>query len=123
MPLLFVLFSTIGYLNLFYILQLAQTTGSMPEYYITAIISAAEVITFLISIWIIYKDYLSEANTLINKKGVQKKQPAAYSESHTLVRLDYILLAVIVLVYSVIAFTNLGDTKVIISLCPPMTAL
>lgn len=111
MPLLFVLFSTIGYLNLFYILQLAQTTGAMPEYYITAIISAAEVIVFLSSLWIIYKDYLSEANTLINKKNIQKKQPAAYSESHTLVRLDYILLAVIVLVYSVIAFTNLGDTK------------
>ena len=122
MPVLFAALSIVGYLNLFYVLQLAQTTSDMPRYAVTAIISAAEVIVFIISLWIIYKKYLSAEHSHVLHTQRVKEPDAAAVKSYRLVRIDYILLAVITVLYSVTAFINLGDTAAPQSYFKPMSA-
>ncbi len=124
--------SSVGFLNLFYILQLALTTGAMPSYALVTPLSFLEVCLFLYSIYVIYKEYLCSSPTtksssaqeailtLFHRPNMKRileivqgcdekgKQP---KKQKKMLRLDYILLSTLMLVYSITAFWNLGDMQ------------
>ena len=129
---LFTGFTVVGFLNLYYVLQLATTTEAAPAYSITALISFGEVCLFLLSLIVIYRDYIKAAGTaeeneqrhtahvpltvrLENNRHLSKIMLMLTGKNEPrqekMVRLDYLLLCGIVLVYSIIAFVNLGDIK------------
>ncbi len=118
---LFTGLSSVGFLNTFYILRLTLYGGTRPLYEMVAPISFLEVLIFALSVYIIFIDYicpqykrsfsfklspsLKAILTGYDKKG---KTP---EKNYKMSRNDTILLSLIVFVYSIFAFTNLGDTK------------
>lgn len=134
---LFTGFSATGFLNLYYILQLALTTQDAPRYSIMAPIALAQVVLFLISLRGIYTDYIRNSKTpeenqeayktripltrrlenRNNTKALMQVLRGTDAKGHRperqekMVRMDYLILAGIMVLYSVAAFTNLGDRK------------
>ncbi len=111
-----------GFLNLFYVLQLALTTNSAPDYRLVLPISLLEVLFFLWSVWVIYREYVvgfdaysPKIQLIPLKKWLQEKvfvfQSDAFAPTKKMTRMDVKLLSGIVLVYSIFAFVNLGDFK------------
>lgn len=134
---LFAGFGAAGFLNLYYILQLALTTETAPAYSIMAPIALCEAALFVISVWVIYTDYIRSPKTsdenehahqaripftqrlencarmqgvmrALRGMGPDGSRPARQEK---MVRLDYLILGGIVLIYAVTAFVNLGDSK------------
>ncbi len=125
---LFAGMSSVCFLNLYYVLQLNLTTNVAPAYLLVFPISLLEVSLFVISLWVIYKDYIKSPKTvydnelaaltptsklskffktlkIVNSRSVSEKK------EKKMVRLDYYFLSGIILLYSITAFTNLGTTK------------
>ncbi len=127
---LFAGFSCVGFLNLYAVLSNFFKDNFWLQFPIMFPISLCEVLLFAYGIWVIWRYFLhgqdAPAETmketalpfmLKQKKKAKTKsslttvQPKSLNEAEGyMVRLDYLLLAGIVLVYSVVAFTNLGDT-------------
>ncbi|MBO5364037.1 MAG: glycosyltransferase family 39 protein, partial [Clostridia bacterium] len=115
--------SIVGFLNLYYILQLVLTTNAVPDYRLVFPLSLCEVLLFFWSIWVIYKDYIAVSKTtpekgktpflfpLLQKKLSSLIKVKAVLPNKNLTRLDALLLTGIVLIYSFFAFVNLGDAK------------
>ncbi len=107
----------VAFLNLSYVLQLVLTTNKMPSPLLVTPISIAEVALFIYSLIVIYQDFLSSGHKSSERKDRLscfsniKKPFSPLSACKNMTRIDYILLSVIVVVYSLFAFTNLGDTK------------
>ncbi len=123
--------STVGFLNLYYVLQLVQGTNAAPDYRLVAPLSFLEVLLFLLSLWIIYRDYIQTPKSGEETKNTPffssirnqiNSSPKISSWLNTLsgyphrekitkkmTRLDCYLLSIIILVYSLVAFVNLGD--------------
>lgn len=134
---LFAGFSAVGFLNLYYVWRLALTTQETPAYAIIFPIALAEVVLFLWSVWVIYTDFirqpkspaeqeaafeartpwierLERQSTLASVLKILRGSDTLYTlpgKQKKMVRLDYLLLTGIVLIYSILAFSNLGDTK------------
>ena len=125
-------FSAVGFLNLYYTLQLVLTTGSAPDYRLVMPISLMEVVLFLVSLPVIVTDYIKHPKTPLQNEQIDlaqrswiskleaSPQTAAVMEilcgkskrkEKKMVRLDYFLLAGIVVVYTAVAFFNLGTVK------------
>ncbi|MBR5151945.1 MAG: glycosyltransferase family 39 protein [Clostridia bacterium] len=128
---LFAGFSCAGFLNLFCILILMRQDNTFPDYALVLPIAFLVVLLFGYSVWVIYRFFLKdqpkdaepekEAVPLFQKKKTKKFSASVRRKSwmpqtednlanRKMVRLDYLILAGIVLVYSVIAYVNLGDT-------------
>lgn len=101
-------FSGVGFCNLFYILRLSETTQSLPDYRIIFPLALAEVILFLISIVVIAKDFLG-FNIPLPKINI----PLFFrsQRQRRMSRLDTLLLSGIMLLYTLVAYFNLGDTS------------
>lgn len=113
--------SSVGFLNTFYILRLTLTGNSREVYGMVAPISILEVLIFVFSVYIIFTEYicpkykksfsfslLPSFRALLTGYAKNGKSPV---KNHKMTRTDSIILTVIVLVYSIFAYTNLGDTK------------
>lgn len=128
---LFAGYSSVCFLNLYYILRLALTTEAAPTYGYTGFISLLEVLLFGISVYVIIKDYILNSQEVfadpeetvtdrlektpkltpymrILRGETQSGEIPARNEK--MLRLDYLVLAGMMLVYSLLAFTNLGNT-------------
>ncbi len=110
--LLFIAQVSAHYLNVGYILVndmkgVAQSTDSNPLILIIALINIAMLIY---SIVLAYKIFICEEVPKVHKKKkvVVEKEIVPFGK---MVRLDYLVMAIITLVYGIVAFTNLGDTK------------
>lgn len=119
-------FSVIGFLNLYDVLRLAQTTQKAPSALLVLPISLFALLLFAASIWVIAGDFLTPKKA---KKTTAKKTAATIKERilssakfrrlcmpdsenrKKMLRTDYILLAVIMAVYSAVAFYRLGDLR------------
>ncbi len=109
-------FSGIGFCNLYYILHLAQTTQLPPDYRIIFPIALAEVILFFISIWVIMQDFLlvfCKTPRFPKIDFPQCKQllsgnPSGPRQSKMTTR-DFLFLSGIMLIYTIVAYSHLGD--------------
>ncbi|MEE1013662.1 MAG: glycosyltransferase family 39 protein [Clostridia bacterium] len=129
---LFAGFSAVGFLNLYYPWQLALTTQEAPAYIMIFPIALAEVVLFLWSIWVIYTDFIRlskspnewendfETHTSVLARFEEHRcfspvmrvlRGSAAQKQKKMTRLDCYLLTGIVLVYSLVAYANLGDTR------------
>ncbi|MEG1441501.1 MAG: glycosyltransferase family 39 protein, partial [Oscillospiraceae bacterium] len=113
-------FSITTFLNAVYVLYTTVTLdNAMPLYSVVGVISMFEVALFILSVWVIIKDYMLpkkiEKKIAINKTNTESSEETQNSKKpkkalKKMVRADYLALAIITLAYSAIAFTNLGDT-------------
>lgn len=128
---LFAGYSSVCFLNLFYILRLVLTTKAAPTYGYTGFISLLEVILFACSVYVIIKDYLLESKEVFAEpeititsrlENIQRFSPFMNvlkgetpggeipPKNEKMLRLDYLILAGMMVVYGVLSFTNLGNT-------------
>ncbi len=123
---LFCGFSINGFINLFYILRLGRTEITMPDNRLAIPLGLIQVILFLVSLWVIYNDYFKTKKRSSSSTGVLEilENSKTFGKfmvritgfenkniTSKMIKIDYIILTVIVLIYSSFAFTNLGDTK------------
>ena len=125
---LFIGLNAVSFCNLFYILMLDNMGQNLPDYRIVAPLALFEVLLFMGSLIVIIQDFLLRPKTpeenetafaarptvaerLEAHKWMQmlRGNPCAKKE-YQMVRLDYLLLGVILLIYTAVAYTNLGDT-------------
>ncbi len=119
-------FSTILYGNIAYVLHMVvDKNNAAPAYGVVFFISLLEVALFCVSIIYIYRKYVMkniedtaeisapEIQPVIKPKKINDKKNTEEiidSKKNTkMCRIDYLAMAIITLVYSVIAFINLGD--------------
>lgn len=120
--------SAVAFLNLSYVLQLVLTTNAMPSSWLVIPISIAEVALFVQSLIVIYQEHLSSQNKKTKKENkfscsfFNLKSSNPVSVCRKMTRIDLILLSAIMLVYSLFAFTNLGDTTAPQSYYRPSTS-
>lgn len=142
--LIFAVFSAVNFINVFCILRyILMFNTSGPSYSAIAFASVLEVITFIVSMFVILHDYVlypeltcqneteknEEAKTAPLGMWIVKAKNAYFSclakagdkiagktsplgqKGEKMFKLDYMILAVIVIVYSVVAYVNLGSMK------------
>lgn len=103
----YILMSITSFLSVSYILyaDIAQGTTAAPECAATYIISAANIAIFVYICFILLKPH----TYFTIKKPCFSLQKNETFEKNT--RIDYIIMAIVTLIYSVLAFVNLGDTR------------
>lgn len=109
---LFIAQATTHYLNVANILvsdMKGVTQGETFNAFI-AIVSLINIVLLIYSIVLAYKIFICEEMPQISKKKkeVIVKEAVPFGK---MVRLDYIAMAIITIIYGVVAFTNLGDNK------------
>ena len=116
---LFAGLSVTTFLNIAYVLVLAKNNNALASYSIVFPISFLEIVLFLTSAVVIVKDYILSPELAVKPADSGWFKNPFRNVPHTLdrpgkeekmVRMDFLALAVIVIVYSVISLTNLGDT-------------
>ncbi len=104
-------FSGVGFCNLFYILRLSETTQALPDYRIIFPLALAEVILFFISIFVIAKDFLGYDIPFPKIPKINLTQSFPARNENKMTRLDTLLLSGIMILYTLVAYSNLGDTS------------
>ncbi len=89
-------------------------TTSMPEGSVPYIIAAANIAILIYVIKILIKDMPQAEktkNSVLGKKEIKSFYLKKSEKAVKLVKIDFIVMAVVTLLYSVVAFINLGDMK------------
>lgn len=101
---LFAAESVINLLNLDYTFVCAVNNNAMPKQLYVSLIALFQVAAIIASLYIIYHTYFKKSNVSAKISEIKPK-------IRKLTKTDFYLLGLIIIIYSAVAFTNLGDNS------------
>lgn len=104
---LFAAESSVNLINLDYVLYCANSSNIAPKQAYISIVAILQTAIIVIALYIIYHTYFKKSNAQEKISETTNKTAA----SGKLVKADLALMAAVTVLYSAIAFTNLGSTK------------